>query len=139
MSQVAEANISNKHTPPATQDSAGAKQPDALNNVFAMQLALLQSRSVIPRYPLLAHQYFYRNGLGNQVAKPRLPLLNNTTEVQNGTNDMPKSAEAAEEIFANGIYFEAGSALLLEKSKPQLNKIYSFLKRFVCIFKIPRI
>jgi outer membrane protein OmpA-like peptidoglycan-associated protein len=110
-------------------DSTKVKQSDALNNVFAMQLALLQSHSFVPRYPLLAHQYFYRNGLSEQVARPALPLSNDAVAARETVREMPQSAEAAEEIFANGIYFEAGTAKLLDKSKPQLNKIYTFLDK----------
>jgi len=108
-------------------DSVKVQQPDALNNMFAMQLALLQSHSVIPSSTLLAHQYFYR--LGNQVAQPGFPLQKKTAESQEDITSTPKSVEAAEEIFANGIYFESGSARLLDKSKPQLNKIYNFLQK----------
>jgi outer membrane protein OmpA-like peptidoglycan-associated protein len=117
-----------KKSEQSQSDSSGAAQSDALNNIFAMQLALLQSHSVVPRYPMLAHQYYYRNGLGSHAASSGFSLTSTAEIRRESIATTPKTAEAAEEIFANGIYFESGTAKLLDKSKPQLDKIYKFLK-----------
>jgi hypothetical protein len=67
-----------------------------------------------------------------KAAQPAVTTVQSHTRTdavrENRDNDIPDSEEAAEEILANGIYFIAGTARLVDKSKPGLARICSYLR-----------